>query len=56
MLEERRTIERAKSMLIERSRMAEPDAYRWLRRRAMNENRRIVDVARELLDTRRRGR
>jgi len=27
----------------------EPRAYRWLRRRAMNGNRRIVDVAAELL-------
>jgi response regulator NasT len=27
----------------------EPQAYRWLRRRAMNESRRIGDIAAELL-------
>ena len=28
----------------------EPQAYRWLRNKAMNENRRIVQVAAELIE------
>lgn len=48
-LEERRTLERAKAILMRRRGIGEPEAYRWLRRKAMNENRRIADVAAELL-------
>ena len=48
-LTERDTINRAKSMLMKQRNIDEPRAYRWLRRRAMNGNRRIVDVAAELL-------
>ena len=48
-LKERETINRAKSMLMKQRSIDEPKAYRWLRRRAMNGNRRIVDVAAELL-------
>jgi response regulator NasT len=46
---ERETINRAKSMLMRQRNIDEPQAYRWLRRRAMNESRRIGDVAAELL-------
>jgi response regulator NasT len=46
---ERDTINRAKSMLMRQRNIDEPHAYRWLRRRAMNESRRIGDVAAELL-------
>ena len=46
---ERETINRAKSMLMRQRKIDEPQAYRWLRRRAMNESRRIGDVAAELL-------
>jgi response regulator NasT len=46
---ERETINRAKSMLMRQRNLDEPQAYRWLRRRAMNESRRIGDVAAELL-------
>jgi two-component system, response regulator / RNA-binding antiterminator len=46
---ERETINRAKSMLMRQQNIDEPQAYRWLRRRAMNESRRIGDVAAELL-------
>lgn len=49
MLLERETINRAKSMLMRQRNLDEPQAYRWLRRRAMNESRRIGDVAAELL-------
>jgi response regulator NasT len=46
---ERETINRAKSMLMRQRNIDEPQAYRGLRRRAMNESRRIGDVAAELL-------
>jgi response regulator NasT len=48
-LDERRTIDRAKALLMRRRGVSEPDAYRWLRRRAMNQGRRIVDVAAEVV-------
>ena len=48
---ERDTINRAKSMLMRQRNIDEPQAYRWLRRRAMNESRRIGDIAAELLAT-----
>lgn len=50
-LAERTIIDRAKSLLIRTRRMTEPDAYRWLRRQAMDRGRRIVDVAATLLET-----
>jgi response regulator NasT len=48
-LMERETINRAKAMLMKQRNIDEPRAYRWLRHRAMNSNRRIVDVAAEML-------
>jgi two-component system, response regulator / RNA-binding antiterminator len=49
-LRERETINRAKAMLMRQRNIDEPRAYRWLRRRAMNEGRRISDIAAELLE------
>ncbi|HET6183131.1 MAG TPA: ANTAR domain-containing protein [Acetobacteraceae bacterium] len=49
-LEEKTLVERAKALLIRERRMSEPDAYRWLRRRAMQRGRRIPEIARELLE------
>ena len=49
-LQERAVIDRAKSVLIRTRRMTEPEAYRWLRRQAMDRGRRIADVATELLE------
>jgi response regulator NasT len=46
---ERDNVNRAKSMLMRQRHIDEPQAYRWLRRRAMNESRRIGDIAAELL-------
>ncbi len=46
---ERETIDRAKTQLIKQRHFDEPQAYRWLRRKAMNENKRIAAVAAELL-------
>jgi two-component system, response regulator / RNA-binding antiterminator len=50
-IEERRMLERAKSILMRRRGIGEPEAYRWLRRKAMNESRRIADVAAEIVAT-----
>jgi two-component system, response regulator / RNA-binding antiterminator len=47
---ERETINRAKSMLMGQRNIDEPRAYRWLRQRAMNESRRIGEIAAELLE------
>jgi response regulator NasT len=48
-LRERETVNRAKSMLMKQHKIGEPQAYRWLQRRAMNENKRIADIAAALL-------
>lgn len=48
-LAERETINRAKSILMSKWRIDEPRAYGWLRKRAMDGNRRIADVAAEIL-------
>jgi response regulator NasT len=48
-LHERRIIERAKALLMRQRRLSEPEAYRWLRRRAMDQGRRIPDIAAELV-------
>jgi two-component system, response regulator / RNA-binding antiterminator len=50
-LRERETINKAKALLMRQRNIDEPRAYRWLRRRAMNENRRISDIAAELLES-----
>jgi response regulator NasT len=48
-LRERENVDRAKAMLMRRRKFDEPQAYRWLRRKAMNESKRIATVAAELL-------
>ncbi len=48
-LAESAVIDKAKTRLIRQRQLSEPEAYRLLRRRAMNEGRRIVDIAREIL-------
>jgi len=48
-LEARRLVDRAKALLMQRHRLSEEDAYRRLRRMAMNGGRRLADVAAELL-------
>ena len=44
LLEERRLVERAKAILMQNRKMTEPEAYRWLQRKAMNENRKLGQV------------
>ena len=48
-LEERKVIERTKSILMKERSLNEAEAYAALRRAAMNENRRIADVARSVV-------
>jgi two-component system, response regulator / RNA-binding antiterminator len=48
-LQERENVNRAKSMLMRQRNIAEAQAYRLLQRRAMNESRRIGEIAAELL-------
>jgi len=48
-LMERETIDHAKVLLMKERNVDEPQAYRWLRRKAMNESKRIAVVAAELL-------
>ena len=48
-LEERKTIERAKGLLMQLRNMNEGDAYAAMRKMAMDRNIRLVDVARKLI-------
>ncbi len=48
-LEERTLIDRAKTVLMRRHNLSEPDAYRRLRSRAMESQRRIVEVAAQIM-------
>ena len=48
-LNERRVIERAKGLLMAHRQLSEAEAHKTLRQMAMNQNRRIVDVAEALL-------
>jgi response regulator NasT len=48
-LSERKLIERAKGILMSQKKMSEDEAYRALRRLAMDQNKRLVDVAQALI-------
>jgi response regulator NasT len=48
-LKERAVIDRAKALLMRQRRIGEPEAYRWLRRQAMDHGRRIADIAADLI-------
>jgi len=50
LLEERRLIERAKAILMQGRKMTEPEAYRWLQKKAMNENRKLAQVVAEFIE------
>jgi response regulator NasT len=50
-IEDRSTIDKAKARLMQRRGLSEPDAYRLLRRRAMDEGRRIVEIAASILSS-----
>jgi response regulator NasT len=44
LLDERRQIERAKALLMKDRKMTEPEAYRWLQKKAMNESRKLSQI------------
>ncbi|SBV37299.1 Response regulator receiver and ANTAR domain protein [uncultured Stenotrophomonas sp.] len=48
-LQDRKLVEQAKGMLMDRRGMSEADAYAALRRQAMKQNLKLVDVARRVL-------
>ena len=48
-LEERKTIDKAKSVLMTHQSMSEEQAWTALRKMAMDKNQRMVDIARALL-------
>jgi two-component system, response regulator / RNA-binding antiterminator len=48
-LEERKIIDRAKGVLMKLKKMSEEDAYVLLRKTAMNENKKIVEIAQSVL-------
>ena len=48
-LEERKLIDQAKAILMKQRNLSEEDAYVLLRRTAMNQNRKIADLARSLV-------
>jgi response regulator NasT len=48
-LEDRKVIDQAKAILMKQRNLSEEDAYVLLRRTAMNQNRKITDLARSLL-------
>jgi response regulator NasT len=49
-LAERKIIERAKGLLMDRHRCTEDEAYRRLRRQAMDKNLKLSDVAQRMID------
>jgi response regulator NasT len=49
LLDERRLLERAKAILMRDRKMSEPEAYRWLQRKAMNENRKLSQIVAEFV-------
>ncbi|MGB8363847.1 MAG: ANTAR domain-containing response regulator [Rhizomicrobium sp.] len=51
-LDEHAAIQRAKSLLMRERNISEPQAYKWLRERAMDRGKRIAEIAREVLASR----
>jgi len=48
-LEERKVIDRAKGILMRRKNLSEEDAYALMRRTAMNENKKIAEIAQSVI-------
>lgn len=49
-LEERKLVERAKGILMQRRKLSEPEAYQLLRKTAMDRSMRLAEVARRLVE------
>ena len=50
MLEERKVIERAKGRLMDQLHLSEAEAHYRMQKTSMDTGRRIIDIAREILD------
>ena len=48
-LEERKIVDQAKGILMKTRGLSEPEAYALLRKTAMNQNRRLIDIAQSLI-------
>ena len=48
-LEERKVIDRAKGILMKAKQLTEEQAYALMRKTAMNENKKIVDIAQSII-------
>jgi len=48
-LQERVIIQKAKAILIQSRRIAEPQAHKWLRQNAMNSGKRMVEIAQDVI-------
>lgn len=48
-LQERAAVDQAKALLMRQRQMTEPQAYRWLRSRAMDRGKRIAEIAAEIV-------
>mgnify|MGYP000232919142 FL=1 len=48
-LEERKIVDQAKGILMKTKGLSEPEAYALLRKTAMNQNRRLIDIAQSLI-------
>ncbi|MDE1938747.1 MAG: ANTAR domain-containing protein [Alphaproteobacteria bacterium] len=51
-LDEHAMVQQAKTQLMRERNISEPQAYKWLRERAMDRGKRIAEIARELLASR----
>ena len=49
-LEDRKIVERAKGILMKQKNLDEEEAYKLLRKLAMDRNRKLLDIARQLID------
>ena len=49
-LAERKLIERAKGLLMEQKRVSESDAFQMMRKLAMDRNRRLAEIAQQIID------
>jgi len=49
-LEERKVIERAKGILMSKKKVSEDEAYSLLRKLAMEQNKKLIDVARSMIE------
>ncbi len=47
---ERKLVERAKGILMQQKRVGEDEAFRMMRKLAMDRNRRLADIAQQVID------